>query len=124
MEERCTTHQFEPAAAVCRTCGYDFCAECVVYSFGREQPPFCVSCALAAAGVRSNAARPPAMSKREIKRRVKEHQKAEKARRAGQQRVEVKPVEIDWSVPDNGSGLPAPDWLEEHLPSAGERVSF
>lgn len=121
MEERCMRHQFEAAVDLCRNCGYEFCAECLVYSFGREQPPYCVPCALAASGVRSNAAYPP-RPKREIKRRLKERQKAERAR--AKQKVEVKPVEVDWSIPERPGAPAAPDWLEEHLPSSGERVAF
>ena len=56
MEQRCERHQFEIADGQCRTCGHPFCAECLVYSFGPSSPPFCISCALTAAGVRTTAA--------------------------------------------------------------------
>jgi hypothetical protein len=123
MEQQCAQHQFEMSVDMCRTCGHDFCGECLVYSFGADQAPFCVSCALSAAGVRSSGTRPPARPKREIKRRLKEREKA--AAERAKQRPEAQPVEIDWSMPTDGTGTPpAPDWLEEHLPSAGERFAF
>ena len=50
MEGRCAKHQFEASEDVCRECGNEFCSECLVYSFGPKKPPFCIACALAAAG--------------------------------------------------------------------------
>jgi hypothetical protein len=52
---RCAKHNFELAAAVCRTCGDDFCEECLVYAHGPSKPPYCVPCALVAAGVRRHS---------------------------------------------------------------------
>jgi hypothetical protein len=53
----CNTHPFDPAHAACRACKRDFCSSCLVYSFGPRKPPFCVPCALAAAGVRRQGRR-------------------------------------------------------------------
>ncbi len=50
----CDTHPFDPAVGTCRTCGRDYCASCLVYAFGDKKPPFCVPCALEAAGVRKS----------------------------------------------------------------------
>jgi hypothetical protein len=123
MDVRCDRHGFELAEDTCRNCGFSFCAECLVYSFGRKQQPFCVACALAAAGVRSNAARQPAMSRKELKRQAKERKKAEKARKAAKT---VQSVEIDWSLPADAE--PTHDdfaWLEEtEREPVGERVPF
>ncbi len=98
LDERCVRHQFEAAIDRCRQCGNVFCGECLVYSFGESQPPFCVPCALSASGVRSNAGRAPAMAKKELRRREKE------ARRIARQVAATpEPVtEIDWSLPVNG----------------------
>ena len=57
VDERCGTHQFDVASARCRTCGDAYCGECLVYPFGARREPFCVRCALVAAGVRSSRAR-------------------------------------------------------------------
>jgi hypothetical protein len=55
MQGRCDKHLFEGAEDRCGKCGYEFCGECLVYSFGPKKPPFCIPCAVAAAGIRSNA---------------------------------------------------------------------
>lgn len=121
MDLRCDRHGFELAVDTCRNCGNSFCAECVVYSFGKHEQPFCVSCALAAAGVRSNAARQPTLSRKEMRRRAKERKKAEKDARSAKA---VQSVEIDWSIPDDAVA-PSDDfeWADDDTP-AGERVPF
>jgi hypothetical protein len=48
----CDTHPFDQADDSCRECKRSFCATCLVYSFGPKKPPYCVPCALTAAGVR------------------------------------------------------------------------
>jgi hypothetical protein len=48
--ERCHTHAEDGATGICRSCGRDFCERCLVYSYGRHRPPYCVRCALIAAG--------------------------------------------------------------------------
>jgi hypothetical protein len=48
----CHTHPTESTAGTCRACLLEFCDHCLVYSYGRAKPPFCISCALVAAGVR------------------------------------------------------------------------
>jgi hypothetical protein len=122
MDLRCDRHGFELAVDTCRNCGISYCAECLVYSFGRKEQPFCVSCALAAAGVRSNAARQPTLSRKEMRRQAKERKKALKEQRASKA---VHSVEIDWSIPaDETSPLNNEfDWADEEAPH-GERVPF
>lgn len=84
IEGRCFRHGFEVAESRCRQCGLEFCTECLVYSFGPGKPPFCVPCALAAAGVRSNAGQTTQVPRRELRRLEKERKKAEKlARKQG-----------------------------------------
>jgi hypothetical protein len=113
---RCHVHNFEPAEARCRNCGSEFCNECLVYAFGPGKPPFCVSCALAAAGVRSNAGRQPTMSRREIRRLEKERRRAE--RRAPEP---ASRVEVDWMPGGEGTG-DAFAWADD--PAAGQRVPY
>jgi len=48
----CDKHPFDPAMDTCRTCKSAFCPECLVYPFGPSKPPFCLNCALSAAGIR------------------------------------------------------------------------
>jgi hypothetical protein len=102
LDERCIRHQFEAAIDRCRTCGNAFCGECLVYSFGEREPPFCVPCALSAAGVRSNAARTPSVSKKELRRRQKEARRIAAAA-ADTAQAEAEAPEIDWSLPVNGT---------------------
>lgn len=120
-ETRCFKHSFEVAEASCRNCGYDFCNECLVYAFGPNKPPYCVSCALAAAGVRSNAGRRPAMSKKEMRRRERERRKAERKAQKAPEPAAVGPA-IDWSVPDDASG--AFDWADDPNTPSSEVASF
>jgi hypothetical protein len=35
---------------MCRSCLDEFCDDCLVYSFGRSKAPYCIRCALVAAG--------------------------------------------------------------------------
>jgi hypothetical protein len=51
----------------------------VVYPNGPKKPGLCVQCALARGGVRSTAASHPAISKRELKKRLKERKEEDKA---------------------------------------------
>ena len=53
--DRCSTHSDAPAVGTCRTCLEPFCDHCLVYSFGPAKPPYCIDCALRAAGVQRGA---------------------------------------------------------------------
>ena len=48
---QCDKHLFEEANGMCRTCRRPFCADCLVYAHGPNKAPFCIPCALTAAGV-------------------------------------------------------------------------
>lgn len=74
MARVCVRHPFQHSDNLCGHCGLEFCRDCLVYPKGPKKPALCVSCALAASGVRANAAIQPAMSRRELKRRLKERQ--------------------------------------------------
>src|SRR3954469_12230568 len=67
VEKRCEKHIFETSEDRCGRCGHEFCGAGPVYSFGPKKPPFCIQCAVAAAGIRSNAGVPPALGRRELK---------------------------------------------------------
>jgi hypothetical protein len=53
----CQIHPFDQADGSCRVCKREFCTTCLVYSFGPHKPPFCVPCALEAAGIRRGSRR-------------------------------------------------------------------
>lgn len=78
MAHTCIEHPHEQAEGLCRRCGALHCADCLVYPFGPTQPPFCVPCAVAASGLRSNAGKRQLVVPKENKRRLKEWRKARK----------------------------------------------
>lgn len=71
MHENCQRHNTEQVEAFCRECSYGHCADCLVYVGGPESDPYCISCALAVAGVRGS---------RRKKRPRRERRAAERAR--------------------------------------------
>ena len=81
MQGRCDKHLFEGAEDRCGKCGYEFCGECLVYAFGAKKPPFCIPCAVAAAGIRSNAGIRPMADARELKALRKERRSAARKQR-------------------------------------------
>jgi hypothetical protein len=110
--ECCARHPHEVGAALCRRCGDAWCRDCLVYAFGGNKPPFCMSCAMVAGGVRSAGARPP-MPKKELRARMKAERQAAKAaakaaREATTVSTEAALQETDWSSP----------WWEDRQPSA------
>ena len=72
MAHICQVHPYEVAEGLCRSCGGPFCADCLVYPFGPVKPPYCVPCAVSAAGVRQTARNPTVVVPKETKRRLKE----------------------------------------------------
>ena len=114
MDGACEKHSFERREANCRACGGEFCGDCLVYAYGPKKPPYCVSCALAAAGVRSSAARPVVRSRRELRREAKEARRAERlAERASAVAGEIDDlldatpvgaeVEFEFTIHDDGT---------------------
>lgn len=93
MQGRCDKHLFEAAEDKCGRCGYEFCGECLVYSFGAKKPPFCIPCAVAAAGLRSTAGNAPAIDARELRALRKERRKQRRGR--GTQPVAMPVAEED-----------------------------
>ena len=78
MAHICQVHPYEVAEGLCRSCGGPFCADCLVYPFGPVKPPYCVPCAVSAAGVRQTARNPTVVVPKETKRRLKEWRQARK----------------------------------------------
>jgi len=67
MQGRCERHLFEQAVDLCGRCGQEFCPDCLVYSFGATKPPYCMPCAVEAAGIRRGAGSAPAVGRKEQK---------------------------------------------------------
>jgi hypothetical protein len=99
MQGRCDKHLFEGAEDRCGKCGYEFCGECLVYSFGPKKPPFCIPCAVAAAGIRTNAGIRPMADQRQLKQLKKE-------RRSALRRAKREPVDAEASLDGLPAGLP------------------
>ncbi len=76
MADPCLAHPYELAEGLCRSCGGAYCADCIVYPFGADKPPLCISCAIAAGGVRRTAKKPSRAAPKEKKERLKEWRKA------------------------------------------------
>lgn len=57
MRTDCQRHLMEPAVDVCGGCIETYCRECLVYPFGAGGAPYCVACAVTAAGLRQQGAR-------------------------------------------------------------------
>ena len=72
----CVKHPMAVSEYVCGQCGLEFCPECVVFPYGVDKPPVCITCALQMGGVRKRATGRPKLSRRAVKKRVKEHQRA------------------------------------------------
>jgi hypothetical protein len=127
MLDSCSKHPHERGVALCRRCGGSWCSSCLVYSFGPKKPPYCMSCAMVAGGVRTSAAL-PAMPKRQLKaqmRALKAEAKAQ-AKAAAQpeptpeREPEVSPEterelaeaysQTDWSTP----------WWEDRQPTLAD----
>lgn len=70
MLDSCGKHPHEMGVAFCRRCGGSWCSSCLVFAFGSKKPPFCMSCAMLAGGVRTSAAL-PAMPRKQLKAQMK-----------------------------------------------------
>jgi len=109
MQGRCDKHLFEAAEDMCGKCGYEFCAECLVYAFGAKKPPFCIPCAVAAAGIRSNAGIKPMADARELKALRKERRSAARKQRRSQETPEsMLDVMPGYEQPTMPSSVPSP----------------
>lgn len=70
MLDSCGKHPHEAGVALCRRCGGAWCGSCLVYAFGPRKPPYCMSCAMVAGGVRTSAAL-PAMPRKQLKAQMR-----------------------------------------------------
>ncbi len=119
MDGRCENHQFEILADHCRTCGGEYCLECLVYSYGNDKPPFCVDCALAAAGIRSTAKRPSFRSRRELRREARLKRRAAKVNVVEEPAAAPVPlVRYEFTITDDGEIEYADDTAEAGRPQA------
>jgi hypothetical protein len=78
-----------------------------VYSFGAKKPPFCIPCAVAAAGIRSSAGIRPIADAREMKALRKERRSAARKQRRDGTPVPAALPSLAPSL-DGGPSGPAP----------------
>ncbi len=118
MQGRCEKHLFEQAEDRCGSCGQEFCAECLVYSFGPKRPPFCIPCAVAAAGIRTGASK--SLPRREAKRLERERRQAfRRAQRAAASMPAPEPfVPMTPTPPEAAASDQLPDAMSAPLPDA------
>jgi hypothetical protein len=114
MLESCGKHPHEMGVALCRRCGYAWCSTCLVYSFGPKKPPFCMSCAMVAGGVRSNAAL-PAMPRKQLKAQMRALKAEAKAAAKGAKSEPKESVEADAAMTETDWSTP---WWEDRQPTA------
>ena len=120
MIESCEKHPHERGVAICRRCGHSWCGTCLVYSFGPKKPPFCMSCAMVAGGVKSTATRPP-MPRKELKSRMRAQKAANKAAKkaassdGGEGTESTEQVEVDAAMAETDWATP---WWEDRQPAA------
>lgn len=108
----CREHSFESAADLCRICGAEYCADCLVHPFGK---PLCKSCAIAAGGVRNGGTKKP-IKKNVLRRRLKEF---ERVRELKEQQPAHSPI-FEPIVGSTGSVDAVPDEAIEQADSARE----
>lgn len=89
MEGRCERHLFDQAVDLCGRCGSEFCNDCIVYAFGPNKPPYCLGCAVEAAGVRKGAGYRPPISRRQKKQFAKDRDALLRRRAALAERGEL-----------------------------------
>jgi hypothetical protein len=122
--DSCAKHPHEAGIAICRRCGDAWCKDCLVYAFGDTKPPFCMSCAMVAGGVRTSGAR-PARPKRELKalqRAAKADAKAaaKAAREAPEPAPEEEQVAVAAEVAPPVDAVPSgweTPWWEDRQPT-------
>lgn len=96
MLDSCHKHPHEIGVALCRRCGGSWCSSCLVYAFGPKKPPYCMSCAMVAGGVRT-AASVPAMPRRELKAHMRAIKAQAKADAKAQAEAAAQPAEPEVS---------------------------
>jgi hypothetical protein len=116
MLDTCCKHLFERAEDSCRACGHGFCGDCLVYAMGPKRPPYCIGCAIAAAGVRSTAGNRPA-SRRELRAAAKER-KSRRRKGGGESR------QVAEALASAIAEEPAPPTLEETAVAPDAHVSW
>lgn len=105
MDTSCTKHPHESAASLCRRCGHSWCGTCLVYAFGPKKPPYCLSCAMVAGGVKSAGSLPP-MPRKQLKAQMR----ALKASQKAEQKAAKGATEAPEPVAEDAAACAGTDW--------------
>jgi hypothetical protein len=113
---RCIKHNFDDAVGSCRTCRNEFCRQCLVFPHGSKKPPLCVECALARAGVRTQA-----VQKSVIQRRT--YEAGERERAAAARRAEMANLhDVRRGRPDHSIDLTKDEAVDSRHPAMAGKV--
>ena len=112
--ESCTKHMHETGVDLCRRCGEAWCGTCLIYAFGPKKPPYCMSCAMVAGGVRTCATL-PALSRKELRAR----RKLQRVEAQAQRDIYVPDPEANPTVASVGADWAAP-WWEDRAASLAD----
>ena len=118
MSECCIKHPHELGVGHCRRCGSASCGTCLVYAFGPKKPPFCLSCAMVAGGVRTAGAL-PALSKKQLKAQAKTRRLEAKAADEAANAPAVTEPELPPEGADGGTDWATP-WWEDSQPTMAD----
>ena len=86
-----------------------------MYAFGPKKPPFCLSCAMVAGGVRTAGAL-PALSKKELKAQAKAREREAKAADEAASAPAVTEPELSPEAADGDTDWATP-WWEDSQPT-------
>lgn len=112
---RCIKHNFDDAVGSCRTCANEFCRQCLVFPHGSKKPPLCVECALARAGVRTQA-----VQRSVIQRRT--YEASERERAAAVRRSEMANINDSHRGRPQAIDLDKPEAVDSRHPAMAGKV--
>jgi hypothetical protein len=113
----CEKHPFDEAKAMCGRCAYHYCQDCLVFHKGPNKAPFCIPCALLAAGVKTNGGPVPRLGKKELKAELKAQRAAMKDATGGNASRSGPP-----SLPPHLGSGPEIDWAAMERAEAAFRA--
>ena len=121
MLDSCQKHPHESGADLCSRCGRAWCSHCLVYAFGPKKPPYCMSCAMVAGGVRTESSI-PAMPRKALKaqqKALRAEAKAEaKAAKEAARQEQVEEAVV--AAYDGGANDWATPWWEDREPTLAD----
>ena len=98
---------------ICRVCGSQYCAECVVFPYGASRGAVCIACALELGGVQRQHSNHPKLSRRAIRKRIAAQQAEQPVATDSAEELAL-PQILEWlDDADEGSDLPG-GWKQSY----------